>query len=71
MRNQETRLSSIEFFDSVIKALVDLEKKHNWDLGMEEEVEVPVLPPVLPVDQDAPVDPEQPVIPLELPPKVK
>ena len=38
---------------------------------MEEEVEVPVLPPVLPVDQDAPVDPEQPVIPLELQPKVK
>jgi hypothetical protein len=75
MINVDAPLSSIEFFDSVIKALVDLDKSHNWDLGHEEEVEEPVLPPVGPLYFDAPVEapvePEEAAIQEELEPKVK
>ena len=71
MSNNGSRLSSIEFFDSVIKALVDLEKTNNWDLGQNGEVAEPVLAPVVPMDPEAPVVVEEAPAPLELVPKVK
>jgi len=59
IKNPEEKQNSIEFLDSVIKALADLDKTYNWSFGLEED---PVMPPAPPVDLLAPVEPVVPVL---------
>ena len=55
----EEKQNSIEFLDSVIKALADLDNSYNWRFDLGED---PVVPPAPPVDPLAPVEPVVPVL---------